>query len=300
MYDQTIALLFVLSLLLSTLCCCAEIVSKKSDRSSQYQYDYYYDDAPSASCDSVVMINVGTFMSTGAYSKLATSIVIAGSQQNISASGTIAIIVDSNPNCLTCMVKDDGPKFANVVNAIVGSIRTIIPKCATTTTPPLYFVGGHSGGGKGAINAINMNILKFPVAGFVGLDPYEVSKDEQLKLSIKMPSLHWGFNETSCAVDKEKAAAAAYYISNPLHRIFYRVKTPKPKFIITGPHCSFANQGCVRACQGAKEVPWIRTQVGITFHHFVTAIKSNNFDRNRFIINETDAILLVNDQEVPK
>lgn len=295
MLDLAIAL-FALILLSTT--CCAEIVSKKSDRSSQYVYDYYYDDATFAPCDSVVMINVGTSMRTVDYSKLATSIVLAGTQQNISVSGTIAIIVDSNPNCLlSCIKKDDGQKYANVVNAIAGSISTIIPKC---TKPPLYFVGGHSGGGKGAINAINMKILKFPAAGFVGLDPFAVSKEEQLKLRIDIPSLLWGFNETTCAVTKEKAAMAVYDISNRHQRIFYRVSTPKFFLPIFGPHCSFLDdQRCLPVCYKAKDLPWIRTQVGISFNYFVTAIKLNNFDRTQFIINETDAILFVNDQLVP-
>ena len=293
MLVRTVALLLLV--LLPTLCC-AEIVSKKSDRSSPYKYEYYFDDAISSSCDSVVMINVGTAMSTDAYSKLANAIVTADYQQDESTSGTIAIIVDSNPNRI---VKDDGKKYAEVVNAIAGSLSSIIPKC---TTPPLYFIGGHSGGGKGAINALNLKIIKFPVAGLVGLDPFEITASEQIQqnMRIDIPSLQWGFNETSCLVTKEKAAEAAYNISNKNHRIFYRVNTRKPLTIVTGPHCSFANQGCFGACQGTIGLPWIRTQVGITFNHFVMAIKSNNFEKNQFKINETDAVLLVNDDEVPK
>jgi hypothetical protein len=291
MLHQTIALF---ALVLLPALCCADIVSKKSDRSSPYKYEYYYDGDTTSSCETVIMINVGTFMSTDAYSKLANAIVIAGSQQNASSSGTIAIIVDSNPNRI---MKDDGKKYADVVNAIAGSISTIIPKC---TAPPLYFIGGHSGGGKGAINALNLNVLNFSVAGFVGLDPFEVSKEDRSNLRIDVPSLQWGFNETSCLVVKENAAEAAYNISNTNRRIFYRVNTKKPKTIITGPHCSFANHGCFGACQSAKGLPWIRTQVGITFNHFVMAIKSNNFDRDQFSINETGAVLLVNMDEVPQ
>ena len=291
MLRQTIAL-FALVLLPTS--CCSEVVSKKSDRSSPYKYEYYYDDATSSPCDAVVMINVGTFMSTDAYSDLANAIVIAGSQPNTSSSGTVAIVVDSNPKRI---MKDDGTKYADAVNAIVGSIRSIIPNCSAL---PLYFIGGHSGGGKGAINALNLNILNFSVAGFVGLDPFEVSEPDQLNLRIPVPSLQWGFNETSCLVAKENAAEAAYNISNTNHRIFYRVNTKKPNTIITGPHCSFANHGCFGACQSAKGLPWIRTQVGISLNHFIMAIKSNNFDRNQFIINETDAVLLVNDDTVPQ
>jgi hypothetical protein len=240
------------------------------------------------------MINVGTFMSPGAYSKLAHAIVVAGSHQNKSSSGTIAIIVDSNPYRI---MKDDGKKYADVVNAIADSISNILAKCVA---PPLYFIGGHSGGGKGAMNALDMKLLKFPVAGFVGLDPYEVSEQDRINLRIDVPSLQWGFSETSCLVVKEKAAEAAYNISNTTQRVFYRVDTMKPKTIVTGPHCSFANHGCFGACQSAKGLPWIRTQVGISLNHFVTAIKSNNFDRNQFIINEADAVLFVNDDMVPQ
>ncbi len=282
MFVPKIAFLALVFLSIST---CAEIVSTKSVRSSPYEYAPYYDDA--TLCDSVVMINVGTNMRLGDYSKLANAIV---------TSGTIAIIVDSNPGRLQ---KDDGTKYADAVNAIAGSISSSIPNCITK--PPLYFIGGHSGGGKGAINAMNLNILTFPVAGFVGLDPFGLPEQDRLKLRIDIPSVHWGFSETSCLVTKENAGAAAYSISNPNQRIFYRVNTRKPLTIITGPHCSFTNVGCKPVCRSGwsgRELPWIRTQVGISIHHFIVAVKSNNFDRNQFVLNETGAILFVN-QEVP-
>jgi hypothetical protein len=270
----------------------AKIISKESGCSIYltYRYAYYYDDddTPPSQCDSAVMINVGTFMSIKAYSKLARSIVdAAASSANTS---TIVFIVDSN---YRKVVKDSGAGYAKVTNAIAANIAQILPQC---TSPPLYFIGGHSAGGKGAINAMHENRLNFSVAGFVGLDPYKISNDDRSIFHINVPSLHWGFSKTSCLVTRDDAAMASYNISNPNYRIFYQVQTNhNPYNIIAGPHCSFTNNGCIRACLAAQDLPWIRTQVGVTFNRFVLAVKSNNFERSQFLINETEVVLIVNE-----
>jgi hypothetical protein len=270
----------------------ATIVSNKSGRDSIYKYEYYYDNTTSSllACDSVVIVNVGTGMSVDDYTSLSKSIVMGAMQSTTHSSGTIAIIIDSNPGDLK---KDDGSKYANTANAIVNDIGEIIPPCAKTNSP-LYFIGGHSGGGKGAINAIQMNLLKFPVAGLLGLDPFEISEND----SVLIPSMYWGFSTQSCRVVINKAAKAAYNNSNPKYRIFYQVQN-KFAFPLTGPHCSFTDNGCLWMCSGKLYgYEWVRTQVGITFQRFVSAVKSNNFAKSQFMINETNVVLFANEENV--
>jgi hypothetical protein len=263
----------------------ASIVSIKSGRNSKYEYNYYYDDvtSPSFACDTVVLINVGTAMSVDNYKLLSESIV--------NGSSTIAIIIDSNPRNLP---KDDGLKYATITNAIVQNISNIIPTCKHTNRP-LYFIGGHSGGGKGAMNAIQENRLTFPVAGMIGLDPFQISKTDLSVLHIDLPSLYWGFSTTSCLVSINEAAKAAYFISNPTRRIFYQVQTKGNDL-----HCSFADSGCsfFSMCSGGKAFAWIHAQVGITFHRFVLAVKFNSFVKNQFVIDRLDVDLYVNNDTV--
>jgi hypothetical protein len=283
--NLVLILVFVFTFVLSTPIT-GSIVSKKTDQFCQYVYEYYYD-ATATKCYAVVMINVGTGMSVGNYKSLATSIVAASSNN----ASTVAIIVNSNPYGLR---KDDGTKFAKAANAIVGNIRNILP-VSEKSTKPLYFIGGHSGGGKGAMNAIQQNALNFSVAGFVGLDPYQISKE--YSLYIEMPALLWGFNKTTCLVNTNEAAKAAYNISNPDHRFFYQVQTSH-KLDLLGPHCSFTNNGCFGMCNGGKDFVWIRTQVADTFHHFAKAVGANSFDRSQFIIDQKEVILYANEDIV--
>jgi hypothetical protein len=268
----------------------AAIVSKKTEQSCQYVFEAYYENS-ATTCSAVIAINVGTGMSVNDYTELAKSIVAA----NTANTSTVAIIVDNNPGCLfnVGLKKDDGAKFARVVNKAMMNLRNDIPIC----TNPLYFIGGHSGGGKGAMIAIQMGNLNFSVAGYVGLDPYQITQEDPIP--IRMPSLFWGFNKTTCAVNIDQAAKAGYNDSNSTHRLFYQVQTNHDNKMIGGPHCSFTNKGCFRMCKGTN-LPWIKSQVATTFHRFASAVLSQNFDKGKFVIEQNEVILYANLDQVPE
>jgi hypothetical protein len=290
------SILIVLQIVVFFVAVDAAIVSKKTVLSCQYSYEWYYDDS-AATCSSVVAINVGTSMSVNDYTKLAKLIVSA----NTVSTSTVVIIVDNNLGCIinVGVKKDDGAKFARVVNAAVQNLKNSVSIC----TNPLYFVGGHSGGGKGAMNAIQMGKLNFSIAGYVGLDPYQITKEDPI--SIEMPSLFWGFNKTTCAVNINQAAKAGYINSNSSHRFFYQVQTNHgigmPWFDerLLGPHCSFTNDGCKSLCNGTN-LPWIQSQVAVTFHRFAHAVLSQNFDKSQFVIDQREVILYANKDVIPE
>jgi hypothetical protein len=275
----------------------AAVVSKKTELSCKYIYEWYYDDSTNT-CSSVVAINVGTGMSVSDYTELANLIVSA----NTVNTSTVAIVVDNNPGCPfnVGLQKDDGAKFARAVNAAVHDLKNNVAIC----TNPLYFIGGHSGGGKGAMNAIGKGTLDFPIAGYVGLDPYQITQKDPIP--IEMPSLFWGFNKTTCAVNTNQAAKAGYNNGNSNHRLFYQVQTNHQgtgsRWLdekLLGPHCSFTNNGCFWMCNGTN-FPWIRNQVAVTYHRFANAVLSRNFDKSQFVINQQEVILYANKDVVPE
>jgi hypothetical protein len=135
------------------------------------------------------------------------------------------------------------------------------------------------------------------VAGYVGLDPYQITQNDPIP--IEMPSLFWGFNKTTCAVNINQAAKAGYNNSNSTHRIFYQVQSNHDCELMGGPHCSFANNGCFWMCSGS-DFPWIKSQVAATYHRFVTGALSQNFEKSQFVIDQNEVILYANQDLVPE
>jgi hypothetical protein len=278
-------------------------IVKIEDKKGQLQA-YYDDDSSSTTCcDAVVMLNVGTAMTVDAYSELAESIV----QQSSSSSATtsiVAIIIDTNPDNIQ---KQDREKYVDLANIIANNIMDLIPSSCCKQQPKNgYFLGGHSAGGEGAVRALssstntNSASLLFPVSGYIGLAPYQISEKD---MSITVPSLLWGFSKTSCGVDTKQAARAAYTVSNPSSRIFYDVQTSNWR-PLSGPHCSFADGGCtvlgVALCSGGDKYSWIHDAVGDTVNRFISAVISGgSFERDQFDIGRDDVKLFVNSQTVP-
>ena len=258
------------------------------------QLQAYYDSSASHCCNAVVMLNVGTAMAVSAYSDIATSIV----QQS---PGVVAIIMDTNPGSFwrPTMKKQDGTKYVDVSNAIANNISSLVPNsCCTQQPRDGYFIGGHSGGGEGAVHALASNDLEYSVAGFIGLDPFKIIKDEgRKKMNITVPSLTWGFSKTSCFVTREEAGLAAYNISPKSSRVFYNVETNNDL------HCSFTDSGCKGLCSGQPEDNWIRKKaVGESVQKFTSAVTSSQtFSRHLFEIEQAEVDLYVNtDTVLPK
>ena len=235
-------------------------------------------------CETVVFISVGTAMKVQDYEALGTSIVQeatnARSANNQQGSSMVAIIIDSNPWWIQ---KQDGKKYTKLVNAIASRISDLVPACQAQP-PNRYLIGGHSGGGQGAVEALqSLHQFNFTPAGFVGLAPYQISS------SISIPSLNIGFSRMSCWVNPQQAALAAYtQTTDTNHRVFYQFQTNNTNTMKDGPHCSFADAGCfgpLEWCKGEGNMStWMHDFVGQAIHAFNTALNAVHqpFDRQHF------------------
>lgn len=267
-----------------------------SPSEGNYQAHFYrFANTSAAPCQAVLLLNVGTSMAIGDYSDIAQSIIA-------DSPSIVTIIMDSNPGNVQ---KQNGYKFIEMANKIAATITTIVPSCSPEP-PGGYFIGGHSGGGEGAVNAMIASAaadssdrkLGFPVVGYVGLAPYRISVND---MKISVPSLVWGFSRMSCAVSPKEAASAAYNISLPSSRLFYDVQTTNSNSIVGGPHCSFANQGCLGFCSGGEEYSWIHESVGRTIGLFTSCVLTDCiFEMHDFdILDRNDVLLYVNTDTIP-
>ena len=244
----------------------AAVVTVPLQKLPEGQLEAYYADG--SVCESIVFIHVGTAMRVGNYEDLGKAVA----QQD-----TVALIIDSNPGN---PLKQDGEKFTNLVNAISEKLSTLVECC--TKQPKYNLIGGHSGGGQAAVEALQtMDEITFTPTGFVGLAPYEISSD----LAIHIPSLDIGFSKMSCLVQPSKAALAAYLNSDSDHRVFYQLQTHNLNVVTGGPHCSFADNGCAGGlfCPGDSIKEWMHSFVGQTVQLFLEAIVSNTFNYNHFL-----------------
>jgi hypothetical protein len=268
----------------------AAVVTGTKKTLQQGQLQYHYDNSSDAPCQTVVIINVGTFMSVTDYKKLGSALAIKGSEE-----GVVAIIMDSNPGVIT---KQSGPKFTKLGNAIYQQIGDLVPACKDASAPQ-FVIGGHSGGGEGAVRAMVDGMLTFDVAGYVGLAPYKISES---KYDIQVPALLWGLSTMSCGVNPEDAAIAAYNIAPLTNRVFYQVQTFNWNKLLGGPHCSFTDKGCgvpgIRLCSGDPEYDYMPDAVGQSLAKFVNAIALQNFSKAGFELDLDGIDLFVNQDEV--
>ena len=157
-------------------------------------------------------------------------------------------------------------------------------------------MGGHSAGGQAAQNAIANN------AGLAdavfSIDPFDAS----VAANINVPAMYWGFDVTTCFVDKNKAAKEAYYRSNTL-RAFYKVDSVyswgpcgySPKYF----HCSFCDSHCP-ACTNCKLTPdYFFDDVGASVNKFITAVFYGTWSKSALSISSTTPLTLYTDSDQP-
>ena len=245
---------------LATLLCSAEAdvtsVNTKLKKGGLIRYHH----VPGSECDVVFLIGVGTAMSVTDYERVSSEIVTDSSH--------VVVFVDQSPNFF---VKTNGKKFAKVVNDVVENLGTIVPVCEGRE--PTFIIGGHSAGGMAAMNSIPT--LTFSPSGYLGMDPFKINSKKD---SINIPTMVWGFAETTCSVKINQAGKALYEISQEDERVFYRVDNKDVK------HCSFTDKGCPIVCGQGPTAPAVRKSVGEATKKFVKAIADSNFDRSQFEI----------------
>lgn len=188
------------------------------------------------SCD-VVVLAVGTAMSTSSYDSLS---------EAITSYGYATVIIDHNVGGLT---KTDATSYA----ALVSEVKTNMPTWAAGKCSAInhYVLGGHSAGGQAAHFAVAANADL--ADALFSIDPYNISNAP----TINLPYMVWGFNVTTCFVTKADAAQAAYQKSTG-KRAFYRVEATyswgpcgySPKYF----HCSFCDGHCP-ACTNCQLTP---------------------------------------------
>jgi len=287
-------------------------------------------------CPDVLVIGVGTAMSASDYDKLA--------QHSVSTS-LMVIILDHNPGRV---VKTSATKYVNAMVGIRNQLHVIIPHCgfnntkesgsinssndgrvdrrqkmaeqqpatmaATAATASKFLIGGHSASGQAALEAAQkgmFNETSFVPSGFVGLDPYEISKrtmDMNSPLH-QFPTLNWGFTDTTCLVQVQKAASGAYHLSSPSSsssgnggRILYSIDNSQNTMM----HCVFTDSGCGVAaftvCPTEERYDWVFESVAQSVHKFLSALKSETpFQKEHFELPETisGSVFLYADNDEP-
>jgi len=254
-------------------------IQTETGRMSEGRYRYFYDDTVSSyyACNNVVFIGVGTAMSVSGYDKIATEIA--------QASGAVTIITDHRPNF---PFKTSSNNYAKLINRIVKEIDTIIPICKADTSKKII-IGGHSASGQAAVESIPK--LDFKPDGFIGLDPFRRGGFKNLDITI--PSLDWGFTETTCAVTVDLAAKSAYEVSDDTQRVLYRVPNPEKKIT----HCIFTDNGCP-FCPANEAGDWVRKSVGETISVFIKAVASSYFTKSKFVISDQPQVELYANEDI--
>ena len=241
---------------------------------------FYDDEYVQDSCSVVVILGVGTAMTVNDYQDLAFEIT--------SGTNAVTVFADHNPDWF---VKTDPEAYASLANELVSDLAAVIPLCESKT--PLIAIGGHSSSGMAAVKALPL--LHFVPDGFVGLDPFDFEETP----SIPMPSLLWGFAETTCAVSVEKAAKIAFEGANRNSRVFFQIQNLHEELT----HCSFSDKGCEIVCPEREGSDLVRRAVGVSLQIFTAAlVHGHSLDRKLFetVLVDTalEAKLFVNHDEV--
>ncbi len=244
----------------------------------------FYKNPTAASCDAIV-IAVGTAMSRSDYDTLAKTLIDYG---------YIVVIMDHNPGN---MVKTDATKYRNCVLDIQANILGWLSS-TNCDEIVLWIVGGHSAGGQAAQNAVaaDSNLAD----AVFSIDPYDCSNTG----TVTVPALYWGFDMTTCFVEEDKAAKAAYYGSSG-PRALQRVDTYliwcwcpgiAPKFF----HCSFCDYHCPGCTNCAFTPQYFFDDVANSVDKFITAAFYGTWSKSNLEIdNPTTPIDLFVDSDQP-
>jgi hypothetical protein len=229
-------------------------------------------DASFASCSTVLMIGVATAMTIFDYNKL--------SEATATGQKIVVIISDHNEQSL---IKTSPAKYASLVNAIHQHLTDLVPICAEEKDEIGILIGGHSGSGEAAVIALQEHLFDFAPLGFVGLDPYELSrKTVDISKPLLLPAMYWGFSETTCLVTKEKAARAGYELTEINSRVLYVIHNGNGCGIT---HCVFTDRGCKSVCPTKDNLSWIIDLVAKSLVLFVDAIRrSEGFRKENFVL----------------
>jgi hypothetical protein len=241
---------------------------------------HYPASGPSA-CE-VILLGVGTAMLTSSYDSL--------SEQLINKGYAVGIL-DHNPGEI---VKTDAGKFAQLAQGVKTNLVSWLAGTSSSCRSAAHWVvGGHSAGGQAAQSAVSSGSLAADAV--FSIDPF----DSTVSGNIAMPALYWGFDVTTCYVDKDKAAKAAYLASNSNRRAFVRVAREyswgpcgySPKYF----HCSFCDSHCP-GCTNCMTTPaFFFADLGKSVQKFINAAFYGTWSKSALsFTSSTPVTLFVN------
>ncbi|MEZ4293634.1 MAG: hypothetical protein R3B70_01565 [Polyangiaceae bacterium] len=234
-------------------------------------------------CEAVVL-GVGTAMSPSGYDELSYRLV---------DHGYVVVIMDHNPGN---MVKTDAAKYAALAGHVKAHLLEWIPGSSCTSIAH-WILGGHSAGGQAAQGAISKNPnLADAIAS---LDPYDATAAG----TVQVPAMYWGFETTTCFVDKNKAAKAAYDRSLGSHRALYRVKKQYSwgscGWAPTYFHCSFADEDCLGCTDCTATPPSYYDDVATSIHKFIQALFHGSWSKGALSLGSSTPLVLYTDSDKP-
>lgn len=246
------------------------------------QVRIHYSTSTPSNCDAI-LLSVGTSMSISSYDKLSEQII---------QHGYVTVIMDHAPGN---MVKTDSTKYATLANEIKSNLSSWLGGsiCSSVTH---WIMGGHSAGGQAAQNAIANNLTH--ADAIFSIDPYNASNAGY----INVPAMYWGFDVTTCFVDKNNAAKAGYLRSQN-HRAFYRAE----KKYSWGPcgyspvyfHCSFCDEHCPGCTNCVTTPQHFFIDVAASVNQFINATFYGTWSKSALTINATTPLKLFVDNELP-
>ena len=277
--DQIIIKLIILPILLVVHYAHASYLDQTTPNG---QVRIHYSSTTPASCDAI-LLGVGTSMSISSYDKLSEELI---------KYGYVTVIMDHAPGN---MVKTDPQKYATLANDVKTNLNSWLNGIGCNTVTH-WLMGGHSAGGQAAQNAISNNLTQ--ADAIFSIDPYNANNAG----NVNLPAMYWGFDVTTCFVDKNAAAKAAYLHSQNL-RAFYRVAKQyswgpcgySPKYF----HCSFCDDPCP-ACTNCVLTPQsFFVDVANSVNKFITALFYGNWSKSALTISATTPLTLFVDSELP-
>eukprot|EP01035_Chromulina_nebulosa_P017591 gene17591-23161_t len=222
-----------------------------------------------------IVIGVGTAVSTTDYTSLSNTVV---SQ----VTNSLFITLDDNPG-FGHINKSDPVLYVKAFNKAkdwTSSNGYSIQK---------WFVGGHSGSGQGAADALTNNAtFASSIEGYVGFDPYCVFTGLEFSFTgpkcvkktsrvLNKPSLIWSFKKESCGVDPVYGGVGFYqYATNSVddcqihNHALYTLTDNSQHCIFTDSGCPFL--GCGPKNKTAKAL--IDSAIAVSIQDFIT----NDFD----------------------
>jgi hypothetical protein len=170
-----------------------------------------------AACEAV-LFGVGTGLTTTSYASLGSA---------INGQGHVFVVMDHAPG--DTFDKADAARYAALVEDVKANLLGWLGAGSPCTGIAHWILGGHSASGQAAHAAV----LVDPRLGHAvfSADPYDVSGLG----TISLPGLYWGFTATSCFVDVNKAARAAYYRTPSPGRVLH-----KTNVTMTRAWCGYA------------------------------------------------------------